>query len=290
MKLLEHFKELSIYPKNAKQLKGLILQLAVQGKLTAQWRADNSSLSGVEGETAKALLASIKAEKEQLVKDKKIKKEKPLPAIAAGEMPFDLPEGWVWCRLNDIGIIGSSSRVHKKDWQTEGIPFYRAREIVKLSKFGSVVNDLFITEELFNKHKEKGIIPENNDIMLTGVGTIGIPYIVKEDDKFYFKDASVLIFKNISNLTPDYLNLFFSCKYWKDEIHKESMGTTVHTLTISRAKLVPIVFPPQAEQKAIVETVNRLMVLCDQLEEQVKLSKQELEDWMLGGLREVVEI
>lgn len=286
MQLLKHFKELSIYPKNAKELKGLILQLAVQGKLTADWRLRHSELvSGTY--SAKALLASIKAEKEQLIKDKKIKKEKPLSAVTENEMAFDIPEGWEWCRLNDLGVIGSSSRVHKKDWQTEGIPFYRAREIVKLSKFGSVINDLFITEELFNKHKENGIIPEKNDIMLTGVGTIGIPYIVKEDDKFYFKDASVLIFKNISNLTPDYLNLFFSCKYWKDEIHKESMGTTVHTLTISRAKFVPTVFPPLAEQKAIVETVNTLFKEVEALE---KLTVERIslkEDFITSALREL---
>ena len=191
MKLLEHFKELSLYPKNAEELKGLILQLAVQGKLTAKWRANNPNT-----EPASELLKRIEAEKHKLISEKKIKKEKPLSQIGEDYIPFKIPKSWSWCHLNCLGVIGSSSRVHKKDWQSDGVPFYRAREIVKLSKFGTVDNDLFISEDLFEQHKKNGIVPLENDIMLTGVGTIGFPYVVKSGDRFYFKDASVLIFKN----------------------------------------------------------------------------------------------
>ncbi len=147
------------------------------------------------------------------------------------------------------------------------MPFYRAREIVKLSKFGEVNNNLFITEELFNEFKENGSVPEKDDIMITGVGTIGIPYIVNNEDRFYFKDASVLIFKNIFNLYSAYLNLFFHSQYWRNEIHKDSMGTTVHTLTISRAKLVPTILPPLEEQKEIVKVVETLFKEIEQLEQ-----------------------
>ena len=103
--------------------------------------------------------------------------------------------------------------------------------------------------------------------MITGVGTIGIPYTVKKEDKFYFKDASVLIFKNIFNLNTNYLTLFFSSQYWINEIHKDSMGTTVHTLTIARAKLIPTIFPPLEEQKEIVRVVEILFKEVEQLEQ-----------------------
>jgi type I restriction enzyme S subunit len=262
MHLLQHFKELTLRPKNAQELKGLILQLAIQGKLTSNWRNENSTI-----ESASVLLKRIEEERKKLITEGKIKNEKPLATVDISKTPFLLPSNWRWCRLNDLGIIGSSSRVHQKDWQSEGVPFYRAREIVKLSKFGKVNNELFITEELFNKFKENDSVPEKNDIMITGVGTIGIPYIVSAKDRFYFKDASVLIFKNIFNLHPEYLNLFFSSQYWIDEIHKDSMGTTVHTLTISRAKLVPTIFPPLEEQKAIVKVVETLFKEVEQLEQ-----------------------
>jgi len=282
MQLLQHFKEFSLHPKNAAELRGLILQLAIQGKLTANWRVEHPYV-----EPSSVMLGKIHDDKTQLIKEKKIKKEKPLTSITKKEIPFELPNTWTWCHLNDLGIIGSSSRVHKKDWQTEGVPFYRAREIVKLSRFGIVDNNLFISEELFNKFKESGSVPDTNDIMITGVGTIGIPYIVKKADRFYFKDASVLIFKNIFNLYSDYLNLFFNCQYWVNEIHKNSMGTTVHTLTISRAKLVPTILPPLEEQKEIVKVVETLFKEVEQLEVLTKQRIQLKSDFVTSALRQL---
>ncbi len=242
-----------------KKLRELILELAVRGKLVPQDPND---------EPASELLKRIAAEKAELVKQGKIKKQKPLPEISEGEKPFELPEGWEWVRLGDLGVIGSSSRVHQRDWKPNGIPFYRAREIVTLAKYGKVNNDLFISSELFENLCLNGLSPETNDIMLTGVGTIGIPYIVKSYDKFYFKDASVLIFKNIHSIYSEYLNKIFTSKYWKDEIHKYSMGTTVHTLTISRANEVLIPFASEQDQVRLVSKIDELMLLCDQLEQQ----------------------
>lgn len=242
-----------------KKLRELILELAVRGKLVPQDPND---------EPASELLKRIAAEKAELVKQGKIKKQKPLPEISEDEKPFELPVGWEWVRLGDLGLIGSSSRVHQQDWKPDGIPFYRAREIVTLAKYGEVNNDLFISPELFESLCLNGLSPETNDIMLTGVGTIGVPYIVKPYDKFYFKDASVLIFKNTHAIYSEYLNKIFTSKYWKDEIHKYSMGTTVHTLTISRANEVLIPFASEQDQIGLVSKIDELMLLCDQLEQQ----------------------
>ncbi len=166
-----------------------------------------------------------------------------------------------------LGRLTSSSRVHQKDWTDSGIPFYRTREIVSLSKADAVDNELFISEDLFLKLTETGTTPQKNDIMLTGVGTIGVPYLVKEDDRFYFKDASVLIFKNVFNLSPLFILNFFKSSTWREQIHNGSMGTTVHTLTIVRANdiLVPIV--PLEEQHRIVAKLEELMAFCDELEQ-----------------------
>ena len=104
--------------------------------------------------------------------------------------------------------------------------------------------------------------------MLTGVGTIGVPYCVQKTDRFYFKDASVLIFKNHVADNSSYLLKYFISPLWVATIHAESMGTTVHTLTIARANETLCPLPPLAEQHRIVAKVDELMTLCDRLEAQ----------------------
>lgn len=168
---------------NAQDLKNSILQLAVQGKLVEQ-RAE-------EG-TARELLEQIKLEKEQLIKDKKIKKSKPLPEITEDEIPFEIPESWEWVRVNDIFNVKSAMRIHQTDWQSSGIPFFRGRELVQLIKTGNVDFDIYISKELYEKNKEKGGVPSKNDILVTAVGTIGKSYIVKGTKPFYYKDAYIL--------------------------------------------------------------------------------------------------
>lgn len=255
--LLSNMELLATAPGGVAKLRELILTLAVQGKLVPQDPAD---------EPASVLLQKIRAEKDRLIAEGKIKRDKPLAEIAEEEKPFELPQGWEWASLGDVGLVGSSSRVHQSDWKSAGVPFYRAREIVKLSKDGRVQNDLFISEELFANLGKGGWVPEVNDIMITGVGTIGVPYVVKAEDRFYFKDASVLIFKNYGRLDSSYLFLFMQSPLWIDCIHEHSMGTTVDTLTIARANATPIPLPPLAEQSRIVNRVEALMRLCDALE------------------------
>ncbi|MFZ3184110.1 MAG: restriction endonuclease subunit S [Pseudomonas sp.] len=242
-----------------KKLRELILELAVRGKLVEQDASD---------EPASELLKRIAAEKKRLVAEGKIKKQKPLAVIAEEEKPFELPAGWEWTHLGELGLVGSSSRVHQKDWQTSGVPFYRAREIVRLSKDGFVENELFISEELYQEFSAGGSAPKVGDIMLTGVGTIGVPYRVQEVDRFYFKDASVLIFKKYVGDNSGYLLKYFVSPLWINTIHAESMGTTVHTLTIARANETLCPLPPLAEQHRIATKVDELMALCDRLEAQ----------------------
>jgi type I restriction enzyme, S subunit len=277
MQLLNYFHELTLHPANARQLKALILQMAVQGKLTAEWRKAHPDV-----EPAQKQLDQIENKKGDYVNNIKAS-----AGIGSSNDLFNIPKTWHWCKLEDVGKVGSSSRVHKKEWMTTGVPFYRAREVVKLSKFGFVNNELFITEEKYHELIKKGNIPEKDDIMLTGVGTIGVPYIVKADDKFYFKDASVLIFKNIYKLNPNYLYFYFNSSYWQELIHKDSMGTTVHTLTISRANDANIPLPPLEEQKAIVEIVDRLFKEVEQLEQLTESRIRLKEQFAVSALRDL---
>jgi len=266
-----------------KKLRELILELAVRGILVPQDPNDEPSSEKVK---------EIDTKRKLLVRSGKLKKQKPLPAIPVGELPFHLPKQWEWCRLGDIGLIGSSSRVHQKDWTSSGVAFLRAREIITLSKKGKVDNELFITEQLFERLSKDSLIPEVDDLMITGVGSIGVPYIVKKEDRFYFKDASVLIFKNLFQLYPPYLYTVLTSPYWIRRIHEDSMGTTVHTLTISRASIVLFPLPPLAEQHRIVAKVDELMALCDQLEQQQEDSvrmHETLVQSLLGALTAATE-
>jgi len=242
-----------------KKLRELILELAVRGKLVPQVPTD---------EQAETIIKGIEQAYTSRPEGKQVKVHSSTDNIEAPNEPFEIPGKWKWVQLKAIGTIGSSSRVHQKDWKKAGVPFYRAREIVQLSKHGHVEDDLFISEELYSSLTRKGLVPETNDIMITGVGTIGIPYVVGANDRFYFKDASVLIFKNIFKLNPLYLRLFFLSPSWQQSIHEYSMGTTVHTLTISRAGATLVPLPPYSEQQRIVEKVEELMALCDRLEQQ----------------------
>lgn len=261
-----------------KKLRELILELAVRGLLAPQDPHD---------EPASELLKRIAAEKAKLVKEGKKRKDKPLPSLNDGDHPFDVPQGWVWARLGGIGTVASSSRVHQKDWQASGVPFFRTREIVLLSQLGFVDNELFISEELYKSFEKNSIVPEAGDLMFTGVGTIGVPYVVADSDKFYFKDASVLIFKNHFRIYPRFLYCFMRSPCWINAIHEDSMGTTVHTLTIVRANNVPVPLPPLAEQHRIVAKVDELMALCDQLGRQSDASvraHQTLVETLLNAL------
>ena len=266
MRLEQFFEKFELYagaPDAVTKMRELVLNLAVQGRLVEQ---------DLNDAPAEDLLTEIEIARSQ-TKTAKARRLELLQPVEQDDAPHKIPRGWAWCRLGTLGVIGSSCRVHQKDWTTQGVPFLRAREIVKLAKFGHVENDLFITEEHFERLAKEGLIPEPNDLMITGVGTIGVPYLVSATDRFYFKDASVLIFKNCFGLYPHYLRLVMLSPYWIREVHRESMGTTVDTLTIVRANSTPFPLPPLAEQKRIVAKVNELMVLCDRLEAQ----QQELE-------------
>ena len=232
-----------------------ILGQAIQGKLVEQ-RAE-------EG-TGQELYKAIQDEKKKLIEEGKLKKQKALPEITEDEIPFEIPDTWKWVKYGDILNIVSAKRVHQSDWQNKGIPFYRAREISKLSKFGTVDNDLFISEELFNSLSVYGL-PEKNDLMVTAVGTLGKTYIVKESDRFYYKDASVLCFKNYAQINAMFLKYAMESSLMKNQIEANSRGTTVGTLTIVRMSNYIIPLPPLAEQKRIVEKIEELLPLVEKL-------------------------
>ncbi|WP_017446218.1 restriction endonuclease subunit S [Gayadomonas joobiniege] len=163
---------------------------------------------------------------------------------------------WPMVKLGDIFEITSSKRVHQKDWREEGIPFYRAREIAVLSREGKVDNDLFIDEAMYVEYKAKFGAPEEGDILVTAVGTLGLTYAVQKGDKFYFKDASVIKLRKKIDVDISYVQYAIASPVVQRFIQNSS-GATVGTYTISRARETEIPLPPLDEQKRIAAILDK---------------------------------
>ena len=183
------------------------------------------------------------------------------------EIPFELPEGWEWARLKDLLNVCSSKRVLQSDWKNEGIPFYRAREIVKLSENDFIDNELFISEEHYLELKKNYGVPQSGDLMVSSVGTIGKVYIVKPEDLFYYKDASVLCFENKNKLlVSQFAKILLESSFVQSQMRDNSKGTTVDTITISAATNYLCIVPPKNEQLRIVNAAQRALVKVIQIQ------------------------
>ena len=158
-------------------------------------------------------------------------------------------------KLGDLFRVGSSKRVLQSQWVTEGVPFYRGREITKLTENGFVDNDLFITEDLFNELSQRSGVPQAGDIMITAIGTIGNSYIVCPDDRFYFKDASVLWLARNSDVSSEYINHWLKSPLFLDQLDRGN-GATVDTLTIQKLQGVLVHVPSASEQRRIVTLLD----------------------------------
>ena len=225
-----------------KQVKSKVLDLAIHGKLVPQAPMD---------ESASELLKRINPKAEITCDNGHYQK---------------LPEGWCMTNIGSLFDAVSAKRVLKSEWKDKGVPFYRAREIVQLNKEGFADKDLFISEEHFSEIKDKYGIPAYGDIMISAVGSIGYTYIVKENDVFYYKDASVLCLKNTRHWNSKFFSIWLASPFLQEQMYKNSKGTTVDTITLEKLKGYVIPFPPLNEQHRIVAKVEEIFAQLDTIE------------------------
>lgn len=237
------------YASDLEALKSKIIDAGIQGKLTKQLPQDG---------TAEELLKQIVDCQNNMIKASKFKKPKDIKNIDIEDIPFEIPNTWKWEKWGNIINVVSARRVHQSDWRKEGIPFYRAREIAKLAVDGSVENDLFISQELYDEFS-RDRVPQPGDLMVSAVGTLGKSYVVKDDDLFYYKDASVLCFENYGGMNPYYLRYVMQSSLMKNQIESNSGGTTVDTLTMVRMVQYILPIPPLNEQDRIVSKINEIL-------------------------------
>ncbi|MBX0335180.1 restriction endonuclease subunit S [Pontibacter sp. HSC-14F20] len=283
--LKQHFHTMFDDAANVKKLRETILQLAVQGKLTANWRTQNPTT-----EPASDLLKRIQAEKAQLVKEKKIKKEKPLEPIAEDEVPYALPEGWVWCRMADIASklgAGSTPKGGKEVYVEEGIPFLRSQNVYD---DGLRLNGVAqITEAVHQKMSGTHVQPKDILLNITG-GSIGRCALVADDFDTANVSQHVAIIRLVDSGIRKYIHYLMTSEMIQRLIMDVQVGVSREGLSMTKLREFLIPLPPLSEQKAIVAKVDQLMQLCDQLEQQIQQSKQEAEALMQAVVQEALQV
>lgn len=278
-----------------KQLRQAVLQEAVEGKLTADWRRktvetqDFASLQGDPQHDAAALLAQIKAEKERLVKAGKIRKEKPLPPIADSDKPFELPVGWAWCRIDEIlsnsksalkaGPFGSALR--KDCYVQSGFKVYGQEQVIKQDPFWGTY---YVNAEKFESLKSCEVMP--GDILLSLVGTIGKVLILPDNIEPGIINPRLIKISLFANISRQFFSRLFSSPIIQKQFKDLASGQTMDVINIGILKKLILPLPPLAEQQAIVARVNSIMATIDALETQVTERKEQAQQLMQAVLRE----
>lgn len=240
----------SVY--GVKKLRELILELAVRGKLVPQEASD---------EPASELLKRIEAEKARLIKEGKIKAQKPLAAIGDDEKPFELPRGWEWVRLDDVGTTNIGLTYSPKDISDNGIPVLRSSNVQqgKIDLSDLVRVDTSVKDNLFVENGDLLICARNGSKSLVGKTAM----IRNLNEKMTF-GAFMAIYRSQFN---SYIEVFLNSPIFRNLLENVST-TTINQITQANLKSTLVTLPPLAEQHRIVAKVDELMTLCDQLENQ----------------------
>lgn len=225
--------------RDLKTLEFELPDLATQRKLAETLWSINDTM-----ETYKKLIAAT----DELVKSQFIER--------FGDFKSN-PKGLEITTIDQLFSVGSSKRVFQKDWKSSGVPFYRAREIVKLSEQGFVDNELFITEEMYQEYAARYGVPQPGDIMVTGVGTLGICYLVQPKDRFYYKDGNTLCFHSLGRIDSRFVVECYKMPFIREQIEANAGGSTVGTYTIETASKTRIFNPPIEEQQEFVAFVRQ---------------------------------
>ena len=237
-------------------MKKSILQYAIQGKLVEQRPEEG---------TGEELYRQIQTEKQQLIKEGKIKKEKPLPEIVEDEIPFDIPESWKWVRLSELmnsmstGPFGSM--LHKSDYVSNGIPLVNP---------ANIVNGAIIASEkmMVSGETAKRLEPYTlraGMIILGRRGEMGRCAVVGKAEDGWLCGTGSFFMMPSSCIFVNYLSVFVTTPYAKGYLSGASVGTTMSNLNHKILNSMPVPLPPLAEQKRIVDKLEEILPLCKRL-------------------------
>jgi len=256
-------------------LRQTILQEAVQGKLTKQNSKD---------EPATELLKRIKAEKQKLIKAGKLKKEKELPPITEDEIPFELPKGWVWCRLSELVTILGDGLHGTPEYSINGEYYFingnnLNGEKIEIKNGTKRVNK----EEFFKYQKEMN----SNTIFVSINGTLGNLAFYNNEKIVLGKSACY--FNLLEGLNKYYMGLIIKSPYFIQWMSRVASATTIKNISLNSMRNLLIPLPPITEQQRIVAKVQQLQQQLSQLEAQVQQSRQYAQQLLQSVLKEAFE-
>jgi type I restriction enzyme, S subunit len=278
--ITQHFGELYSVKENVVELRKTILQLAVMGKLVRQ---------DLNDEPASELLRSIELEKQRLVKEGKIKQPKPLPNISEEEMPYSLPNGWEWSRFEDIVDISSGVTKGRKlnGKRMISLPYLRVANVQRGYLDLDVIKEIEIAEdeiERFELKERDLLITEGGDwdkVGRTAIWKSEISLCIHQNHIF---KARRLLTKQNEQWIEKYMNSSVARTYFANA---SKQTTNLASINKTQLRGCPIPLPPLAEQGRIVEKIDRLMGMCDRLEESIESGKGKQTDLLNALMSEV---
>ena len=185
--------------------------------------------------------------------------------------------------LDQLCIVGSSKRVHLSDYVQQGIPFYRSKEVIELSSGKNISEQLFISSEKYSEIKSKFPVPQENDVLITAVGTIGEILVVK-DPNFYFKDGNLIWLRNINFeiIDIDYLYYFLKSDLFQKTIKYNNIGAVQKALTIDFLKTVKITLPSLDNQRkliSVLKSIDKKLKINNQINQELEAMAKTLYDY-----------
>ncbi len=259
-----------------KKLRQQLLQDAVQGKLVEQNPND---------EPASELLKKIKAEKAKLIAEKKLKKEKELPPIKPEEIPFEIPENWVWCRLNDIceAIIDCP---HSTPHYIENETGYYGIDTNCINEKGQITRLRSLSFESYQERIRR-LVPKENDIVYAREGSIGLATFIPKGKNICLGQR-VMLFRASKAITPSFLINAVTDVGYKNRLLAKHRGMGAKHVNVKDIVESLIPLPPLSEQNRIVQKLNELMQYCNELEASIKQSESQNEKLLQQVLREAL--
>jgi len=272
--------ELSYQISLVKKLRQQLLQDAVKGKLVPQNAKD---------EPASELLKKIKAEKEKLIAEKKLKKEKELSPIKPEEIPFEIPENWEWCRLGELGVFRRGpfgSALTKGIFVKEGYKVYEQRNAIYDNH---TLGEYFVTKEKFEELKAFSVIPKDLIVSCSGA-TLGRIAEIPEGAREGIMNQALMRIKLFnSTIINSYFIRLFRSPFMQKNIFSQAWGSAIPNMVgLVEIKKILIPLPPLDEQTRIVQKLDELMQYCNELEASIKESESQNEKLLQQVLREAL--
>ncbi|MGX7139912.1 restriction endonuclease subunit S [Facklamia languida] len=245
-------------------LKEKVLDLAMRGKLVEQDPTDGH---------ARDLLREIQAEREQLVKDKKIKKSKPLPPISEEEIPYEIPESWEWVRLEELRDLIPNSIADGPFGSNLKSSHYTLKNEVRIIQLSNVSkegwrdeNKKYTTFEHLETIKRSKV--EAGNIVITKMMPAGVAMVVPDIEEKYVLSSDVIKFVPYERINSSFLAYFINGPFFQDQVKSELQGSTRKRTSIKKIKKYIVPLPSLGEQERIINQINHLFKLIDHLADQ----------------------